>query len=203
MIQLRLASKRIQVDFLLFAAITFWILMDPNGLAFWGICAAVIHETGHILGITGCKRKITLVRFSILGAEICQEHYAGFNAKQEIFISACGPFFNFIFFAIFYFFQGECTPFGWSNLALGFVNLLPIEPLDGGNILYLILCSFIPERVAIISIEILSFLFLLPLGILGFVILFRSTYNFSLLFFCIYSVIFLVLKNHKENQYAK
>ena len=84
---------------------------------------------------------------------------------------------------------------GYENLFIGLINLLPIMPLDGGQILFVILskrvCGETCERVT----QIVSFLTLLPLALVGFIILLESKYNFSLLFLCFYLMTYLLFKN--------
>ena len=72
--------------------------------------------------------------------------------------------------------------------------MLPIEPLDGGQTLFSFLCLRHPLETAGKVIEVVSFFTLLPLSVLGFVVLFRSQHNFSLLLAACYMMALLMLK---------
>ena len=80
-----------------------------------------------------------------------------------------------------------------SNLALGILHLLPIEPLDGGLAVHAFLRGKIAAGKADKICLVLSITLLLPLSILGFLILLQTRYNFSLLALSIYLMLYLVL----------
>ena len=97
-----------------------------------------------------------------------------------------------------FFFAGDAGPFFRSfavaNGVLAGFHLLPIAPLDGGQALFSLLSMRVSTACAGKTIWIVSFLVLLPLSVLGFWILLRSKYNFSLLFACVYLMLLLVCK---------
>ena len=76
---------------------------------------------------------------------------------------------------------------------------MPIESLDGGNALYLLLLRHMRHEYVIKAIEVLSFIVLLPLAAAGFFILLQSKYNFTLLFTSCYLMGIILLKNTKFN----
>ena len=65
-------------------------------------------------------------------------------------------------------------------------NLLPIESTDGGNILYNILMYKTGEEKAKAALKIMSAVFLFFIYVLGFIILFKTKYNFTLLIVAVY-----------------
>ena len=90
--------------------------------------------------------------------------------------------------------QGE-TPFFAANFALGVFHCLPVEPLDGGMALRACLSSLlVSDTAAKISFAV-GLVFLIPLAVLGFVILLRTRYNYSLLAISLYLMLYLVLKH--------
>jgi stage IV sporulation protein FB len=84
-----------------------------------------------------------------------------------------------------------------ANLTIGCFNGLPIIPLDGGHILYAILCMRMQEDKAAKIVRVISFLTLLPLAAAGFYILLASKYNFALLLLSCYLMAMLLLKKGK------
>ncbi|MFR7484548.1 MAG: hypothetical protein ACLUVP_04510 [Acutalibacter sp.] len=74
------------------------------------------------------------------------------------------------------------------------VHSLPIEPLDGGMALHSLLCARMKASTAARVSTALSAACLLPLAVLGFAILLRTRYNFTLLAMSLYLMLYLVFK---------
>ena len=81
-----------------------------------------------------------------------------------------------------------------SNFTLAVFNLLPVGTLDGGQAVLMLLCQRLETDKAIKAADILSAIIIVPLGILGFLVLLRSRYNFSLLLTAVYLMGVLLLK---------
>ena len=75
--------------------------------------------------------------------------------------------------------------------------MLPVMSLDGGQLLYLILSRRLSENSAEKVVNIITFIFIFPLAALGFLLLFKSKYNFSLLFVCVYLIFSLIFKKNR------
>ena len=87
-----------------------------------------------------------------------------------------------------------------ENLFLCVFNLLPIESLDGGQILYIFLSSKFDEHKSVVILKFVSFVILFPLAIIGFYILLKSKNNFSLLLISCYLIaVVLIKKGHCYN----
>ena len=102
------------------------------------LISILIHEISHI--IIGKKYKITLknLRVSIFGASIEIDGMKKNKTKEKILMYVSGPLSNFVIAIIFNFIKipiEEKMKIIYINLSLGMFNLLPIIPLDGGNIL--------------------------------------------------------------------
>jgi len=81
-----------------------------------------------------------------------------------------------------------------ANLLVGFFNIQPIATLDGGAAVYAILSVRLGEKKASFWASFFSFVILVPLAALGFWILLRNPYQFSLLFISVYLMGVLVLQ---------
>ena len=68
---------------------------------------------------------------------------------------------------------------------------------DGGQLLYILLSLQIYRSYGGKAVNIITFIALFPIAVLGFIILFNSDYNFSLLFVCGYIILSLVFKNNR------
>ena len=91
-------------------------------------------------------------------------------------------------------FSRQSHIFAQASLTLGIFHCLPIEPLDGGLALRALLSSFLKSERAEKITFIVSLVLLFPLAVLGFLILLRTRYNFSLLLMSLYLMLYLVLK---------
>jgi stage IV sporulation protein FB len=165
-------------------------------MAFAGIFAAALHETGHLAVMWLFRVKPSLIRFTLFGIDLVKSDCAGHSYWHDALISLAGPGVNFAAALLLRLFLVEAgNPFLTANIAFALFNLLPIEPLDGGQALYCVLCTKFHAEQAAKAVSVLSFLTLLPLAAVGFLILFRSPWNFALLLTCGYLMVLLVLKN--------
>lgn len=98
----------------------------------------LIHEISHIIIAKLYKINIKNLRVCIFGFSAQIENNQKNKSKQKIFMYFVGPLSNFLLAIIFYFTNIEYLEklkLIYINLSLGVFNLLPILPLDGGNIL--------------------------------------------------------------------
>lgn len=165
------------------------------------IFAVIIHETGHIVPMYRFsslpqKVEISLFEISITGK---LRHQSSF--KQNVIIIFCGPLANFVCFILFYllylFYGSLFEALAYANLSIGLFNLLPVMSLDGGQLIYLLLRCRFSDGISEKCVNIITFIILFPLAALGFLILFNSKYNFSLLLVCLYIIISLICRNNK------
>lgn len=165
------------------------------------LLAVIIHESGHIMamhlfGFAPDKIKISLFEISINDNA---RHKRKFF--QNFIIIFWGPFINFICFILIYllYLMGnkDFYPFAIANLSVGLFNIMPVLSLDGGQLLYIILRRFLSDSTSEKVVDVITFLFLFPMFALGFLLLFKSKYNFSLLIVCVYLVFSLILKDNR------
>lgn len=192
---LRIRSCRISISVFFLAALASLLLLDRSGMAPVGLACAVLHEAGHlaVMHALGCLPE--KICFTLFGIDMVKPQKLNRSYRNEILISFAGPAANFTAAVFCYsFFRLRFPLFLCANLFLSIWSLLPIEPLDGGQILFYLLCQHwnIVQSQKIISV--CSFVVLLPVAIAGFLVLLRSRGNFSLLFASCYLMALLLLR---------
>ena len=201
MMKLRILKTDIIISFTLVCLFAISIITGIAQEFLLCFLAVIIHESGHIIlmckfGYYPKEIKISLFEISIL--DNCR-HKRG--NKQNFLIILFGPFANlicFIFFFLLYLLGNSLfIVFATANLSVCIFNLLPVMSLDGGQLMYIMLCKRFDDRIAEKIVDITSFIFLFPLIAIGFIILFNSKYNFSLLFVCVYFVFSIVCRNNR------
>jgi len=196
---MRIKGIKIRLSFL-FALMAAFLIGSGAGESFMiTVVSALLHEAGHLLCLISYDAPPSEI---IIGAAGFKMKMSGkiLSYRQETVVSLAGVFVNFLIasiLSIFYCFAGGdnrlLMPI-YANLGLGVVNLLPIEPLDGGRALYIWLCQKRTEAHAGRITDKVGLAFLMPLFILSFIILVKSGYNITLLCISIYLGISLIAR---------
>ncbi len=181
----RLWSIRFDVSFYFFALLAAFFVLEPDSITACGAAAALLHECGHLtamllvpgghveqVSVTACGLRI---RARLLGQHkgwlpVCLAGAAA-NFLTAVITMPLGLLINSPFFAV----------LASANIFMGAVNLLPVEPMDGGQALRaLMLRRYSPETADRICATV-SLAVLIPLIAVGLWLLMRTQYNFSLL----------------------
>ncbi len=197
----KILKTEITVSYLIICLASICIIAGIFDSFLYCLLAIIIHEAGHIIlmcifGYAPEKIRLSLFEISISDRKRQERKYI-----HNILIIFFGPFSNFICFILFYLLYLLCNDFflypAAANLSVGLFNLLPVLSLDGGQLLYLILSRFISDTVSQRIVNITTFIIIFPLAFFGFILLFNSKHNFSLLIVCIYLVFSLLCRNNK------
>lgn len=199
--KLKILKTDVSISFLMICLASLCIIMGVFQNFLLCIFAILIHEAGHIFTMRLFGYSPDKIKISLYEIQISDNSRQRRTNKQNFFIIFFGPFANFICFIICYLLYLFCNaifmPFAIANLSICIFNLLPVLSLDGGQMLYILLLKKHSETFAEKAVNIISFIFLFPLSAAGFLLLFNSEYNFSLLFVCFYIVLSLVCKNNR------
>lgn len=199
--KLRILKTEITISYLIICVASICIIAGIFDSFLYCLFAIIIHESGHIIlmcifGYPPEKIKISLFEISISDRKRQERSFI-----QNILIIFFGPFSNFICFILFYLLYLTGNDFfiypAAANLSVGLFNILPVMSLDGGQLLYLVLCRFFSESISQRVVNVITFIIIFPLAFFGFILLFNSKYNFSLLIVCIYLVLSLLCRNNK------
>lgn len=156
------------------------------------LLSMALHEGGHLLAMAQCGAAPRQLELSALGCRIVLPPVP-LTPSQNAAISLSGPAANLVFFLLCVLACHAAAPFALSNLALGLLHLLPIEPLDGGLALHALLEAKLTPAAADRVSRAAAVGLLVPLAALGFLVLLRTRYNYTLLALAVYLMLYLVL----------
>lgn len=185
------------IEFEILFIIIFFIFLFSNKvkklLFSFYICYLFIifHELAHLFIATIFGKNIKKFKFSLSGVNISFEKNILLSKYKEIFIYLAGPISNLIIALLF---RYNNMIFN-LNIALFFVNLFPIYPLDGYNILFNLLRKTKYEKIKIDILNILTIINFFIIGVLSTVqlVIYR---NIS---FCIFfSYVLLIYQKNKK-----
>lgn len=190
---------RIFVSFWFAVILAVSAVLDPSGGVLCGLLAAVVHELGHLLEMARQKCLPQKIAFKMFRVDMVDRGRNERSYQKDLRIILAGPGLNFLL-AILCFPVYLLLPYQWlgvffsANLLVGFFNIQPIVTLDGGAALYAILSAKLGEKKVVFWTNFFSFAILVPLAGVGFWILLRNPYQFSLLFISVYLMGVLVLQ---------
>ena len=199
--KLKIADVPVEISYTLICIAAICIILNIFEGLVWCALAVIIHESGHLLAMLKCGHAPERIKISAFEIKIFDSKRQSRSEKQNFFIIFSGPAVNFICFIPFYllYLLGNefVLPFAISNLSVGLFNLLPVLSLDGGQLIFIILRQRVGADKAEKIVDIITFITIIPLAALGFIVLFESKYNFSLLFVCVYLIVSLLTRGNR------
>ena len=174
----------VQVSFFFFLTVCLALVLDKTDTAALALCAAGIHEAGHLLCMLYFGERPACVRVAPFGFCITRAPRGGY--RQEMLIALAGPAANLLAALALFIAAKACKTSCLNrailvNLSLALFNLIPIEPLDCGRaVLYRLCCRTDSARAERI-VFLIGVLFLIPLTVCGVLVLIKSRYNVTLL----------------------
>ncbi|MEE1016890.1 MAG: site-2 protease family protein [Ruminococcus sp.] len=199
--KLRIAKIKIEISFTLICIAGICVILGITSGFVWCAAAVLIHELGHLLMMIKLGFLPEKIKISAFEIKIFDSKRQSRSEKQNFFIIFSGPAVNFICFIPFYLLyllgNENFLPFALANLSVGLFNSLPVLSLDGGQIIFILLKRRLNPARAEKIVDIITLITIFPLAVLGFAVLFKSKYNFSLLFICAYLIISLVTRSDR------
>jgi len=198
---IKILNYKIHIDFSFVFFVTILFFIDKSFFIISALVASLIHELGHLVAIK--KNSSTSeqldIDFSIFKLNIVDSHRLSKSFREDLTILISGPAFNFVVFFLFLLLStilknDRLHFFALENLFLFIFNLLPIAPLDGGQILFAILSFKFDFLIAQKIVSIISLSLIYIISSFGFFIFLYSKYNISVLLLSIYIVFFLYKK---------
>ncbi len=169
------------------------IAFEPPGISLPSLCAAALHECGHLLAARLLGIKLRSLEIGPLGATI-RTRGSLISYGREWLLCAAGPAANLISGAAAYLFSrmdigpvSSSTAFNFCSvsLMLALLNLLPVEGFDGGRMLYCASGSFAGPRIASALLTCCSIISVCLLWMLSVYLLLRWGSSLSLFIFSV------------------
>lgn len=152
---------------------------------------ALMHEAGHLIAMRAFGAVPERISLSLFDIAITDRKKAMRKRSHDLIITLAGVSVNFVFAAAGYvLYSKTALPF-WetftaAHLTLGVFNSMPVDSLDGGQALYLILSSRLSPAACEMAVTVISLIVLVPLACLGFLVVLRTRYNYTLLLAALY-----------------
>ena len=196
--RVKLGETTLRINISFAAAVTFTLILDESGLCAAALFCCIVHELGHIISLLAMGEKPGLIELSFYGIKLERQGISGIGSFGEIIIYASGPTANFVLSALLFICgkSSETETAAVISLCVGIFNLLPCQPLDGGNILYYFLNRRMSENKCEKICFYVSCIVLVPMAMAGAVLAVKSG-NITLISVSVYLAAATVM-NKKE-----
>ena len=167
-----------------------------NILIIFFIC--FFHELGHVFFIKTFNYNIISIEILPFGGFTNIDKHLNSNINKDLIISFGGIISQILLFIIFFIFKKYFNIITYNlliyyNFLIIIFNILPIIPLDGNNIIHLLLEKIFPYELAYKINAYISIILLLLFIIINYIFKFD---NYFIISFLIYKL-FLYIKNYK------
>ncbi|MGN0493999.1 MAG: site-2 protease family protein [Acutalibacteraceae bacterium] len=193
----KLFGTEFYVSFLFAAVITAMLAFDRTGYVLPLFFAVLIHEAGHLcaMWILDCAPK--RVRLVPAAVEITTK--IGSSGKNEILIALCGPAVNLLMFGTLFlnylaFGNDSYLSTGLINLLIGVFNLMPVTGLDGGTVVFNLLCRKTEPQRAGLIMRIINLSVAAAAVITAVTLCFKGQFNLSFFILALYLIVMSIIK---------
>lgn len=186
--KLDFGKTEFKINFSFAVAVTLTLIIDESGVGAIALLCCLIHEAGHIICLLVLGEKPKKIEMSFYGIKLERYPMSAQTTAGDLIVYISGPAANFIFSAILFLlsnFYESLRDAAIISLCIGVFNLIPCKPLDGGNILYALLCRNTKQKTADKICLVVSMIILVPLIIAGIYFL-KDNGNITLLAVAVY-----------------
>ncbi len=190
-------GTKIYVSFFFMAAVTLMLATDRTGYMLPTLFAVIIHEMAHlfVMWVQDCAP----LSVRLIPASVQINNKFSFSPKNDLLIAAAGPAANLILCGCLYFNYaafGNLTVLYYAllNLIIGCFNLLPVKGLDGGTILYILVCKFADVNKANLVMRIITLILAVVIIFVAITLTIRHKLNISMYIVGIYLLVMSLMK---------
>ena len=124
---MKISKLPLRIEPGLVALLCAWFYFDPAGTFLPFVCAAALHEAGHLAMLLWLRQPVHSLCLGLQGAVL---RTGPLRYRDELLAAAAGPAMNL---ALLLAFSRTLPRFALVNFCLLAYNLLPFYPLDGGR----------------------------------------------------------------------
>lgn len=194
----RIFGTEIYVSFLFAAIITVMLAVDRTGFVIPSLFAVFMHELGHLFAMWVFESSPKQIRLIPASVQVVRKADS-VKRSGETAVALSGPIVNIILFVSLYInyvsFKNEISLYyALLNLVIGLFNLIPVMGLDGGTVLFNILCrkKSVEKAVAVMrTITILTAVLVIAVGV---VLALRHKFNLSVFIIGVYLFVMSLIK---------
>ncbi len=186
-----LNNLKIEISFYFLTVIAMLVVSDRSNISLYFFLSIIIHELGHLLIIWCNQVKISKICFEIYGINIKIDNINHHTTHVDIVVLLGGSLANFIFAFVLYL-TNQNMILMVVNIMIGIFNLLPVESLDGGKILNIVLFSFLPMKTAYNISMIISLIFISIFSTINFLFIIHGSFNLSLTILCVILILKII-----------
>lgn len=168
-------------------------LGEPR-LLWYMLAPIIIHETGHIIAILGCKARLVEIYITPIGIKLITRGDI-LPLGKDIIVALGGIAANLLVAGYLRFFEFQSMRVMMmvsTNLLVAAFNALPVGNLDGGRVVSLICSRYLEPSSSRVVGNVISFVLLAPLSAFAGLLVLGSG-NFSLAIICVYLAVVVVL----------
>lgn len=169
------------------------------------ISLILVHEFGHYVMATLFHLKVKSITIYPFGGITRLDIFLNLDIEKELLVAMAGVIFQYSFYLFMVQLYGLHMIRGYTislykvyNSSIIFFNLLPIYPLDGGKIVYLFLCYFLPYRIADVVIFCISLFVIVVIVLLQ---VYSVNYSNFMIYFLLIYYLFIFFKKRNWRYY--
>ncbi len=182
-------------------AVTLTLIIDESGVGAIALLCCILHEAGHIICLLLLGEKPKKICLSFYGIKLERNPMSSQSTAGELAVFASGPAVNFIFSAVMFLMSEIFESLRVAaviSLCIGVFNLIPCKPLDGGNILYTVLCRRANRKTADKICLVITVITVVPMIVTG-LFFAKNNGNITLLAVAVYVAISTVSEMKQNN----
>lgn len=172
MFSLRIGGTLWRVGVPFFCLLSLLLTLDTSGTAMLCLLASLMHESGHVAVLWLGGRPPREVTVGVCGIRLVP-HPNPLPFVWHVCMLCAGSAVNLLFACVLYCLHAPMLAVA-THAVLGVFNLLPVEALDGGQVLRCFLSARWEETVVHRTVRAVSVLVLLPLATVGFWLLLNA-----------------------------
>lgn len=187
----RNAGRILRIGVIPAAIFCMMLVLQPPGIVFSSLAAAVLHECGHLIAAVWLGIPLRSLDIGMFGASL-KVRGALISYPKEWILCAAGPAMNFLsavlagVWSLNIGYLSECGEwFASVSLMLGMLNLIPAEGFDGGRMLSVSVSMIFGPRAAARILTLTSFMSIIALWMLSVYLLIRFGTSLSLFVFTV------------------